>query len=402
MNYALRLAIAAIALTGPLLGDTRKICQEKTLADEQTCLGTAWNTYQNDLARATKHYNDCMDPTPQPGSSLGGCYYDALQRCGSDDACLTKGMAYCDSLYKGPSGVCANSQNSANAAAEINLGTANDGCVQTYTDQNLACPQTPGLCDNKDSDCISEYDVGPFCVDGRCSAGCTDPWDNCHGQVQCCGSGGGQNCDSYEVSCPADSQDFECYDGLCDGSGCCESYDPIVIDVTGDGYSLTSPSAGVQFDMSGTGRKTQVSWTSTGSDNAFLALDRNGNGKIDDGTELFSNFTPQPGTGSNRNGYNALAVYDEPRNGGNGDGWIDSSDAIYSKLRLWIDRNHNGISEPSELYTLPQKGIKRISLQYEKQKWLDAYNNVFRYRAEVIDNGGKDHWAYDILLHQAK
>jgi hypothetical protein len=175
-----------------------------------------------------------------------------------------------------------------------------------------------------------------------------------------------------------------------------------VIDVTGDGYSLTSPSAGVQFNMSGTGRKTQISWTSAGSNNAFLVLDRNGNGKIDDGTELFSNFTPQPGTGSNRNGYNALAVYDERRNGGNGDGWIDSRDAIYSKLRLWIDRNHNGISEPSELYTLPQKGIKRISLRYEKQKWLDAYNNVFRYRAKVIDNGGKDHWAYDILLHQAK
>jgi hypothetical protein len=73
MNYALRLAMAAIALTGPLLGDTRKICQDKTNDTRATCRGDAWNQYQKDLGTAQSHYNECMDPNPRSGSSLGGC-----------------------------------------------------------------------------------------------------------------------------------------------------------------------------------------------------------------------------------------------------------------------------------------------------------------------------------------
>ena len=124
-----------------------------------------------------------------------------------------------------------------------------------------------------------------------------------------------------------------CY-ALNDGSGCnccSDYYDPIIIDVSGDGYSLTSSAEGVKFDMSGNGQEEQLAWTSAGSDDAFLALDRNGNGKVDGGTDLFSNFTPQPqpAKGSVKNGWAVLAVYDQPENGGNGDGWIDAHDAVY-------------------------------------------------------------------------
>ena len=67
--------------------------------------------------------------------------------------------------------------------------------------------------------------------------------------------------------------------------------------------------------------------------NAWLALDRNGNGVIDDMEELFGDLTPQP-SGPNRNGYKALAVFDDPRKGGNGDGRIDRADSIYPRLRV--------------------------------------------------------------------
>jgi len=174
--------------------------------------------------------------------------------------------------------------------------------------------------------------------------------------------------------------------------------------VDGDGYALTSAANGVMFDMAGNGKKVQIAWTSGGSDDAFLALDRNGNGRIDNGTELFSNFTPNSG-GRQGNGFIALAFYDQPANGGNGDGWIDAHDAVYPKLLLWVDKNHNGISEPSELFSLPQLGIQRISLDYALNNWTDAYGNVSRYRSTVVRQHpypGENDWGYDVLLQSRK
>jgi hypothetical protein len=187
---------------------------------------------------------------------------------------------------------------------------------------------------------------------------------------------------------------------------CTDTYDPVIIDVKGDGYSLTSAANGVNFDMTGNGKDAQIAWTSAGSDDAFLALDRNGNGRIDNGTELFSNYTPQPNsTKIPGNGWDALAVYDQPANGGNQDGVIDVHDAIYPKLLLWVDKNHNGKSEPSELFTLPQLGIVRIDLHYTLSKWTDAYGNAFRYRSAVVHKNpypGEQDAAYDVILQSGK
>jgi len=183
----------------------------------------------------------------------------------------------------------------------------------------------------------------------------------------------------------------DCIDGYqfeswrCD----CVPLSPIVIDTRGDGYSLTSADDGVTFDLDANGRVIEkIAWTEPQSDDGWLVLDRDGNGRIDSGAELFGSRTPAYANGSEpvaANGFEALSFTEGPDYGGGiPDGVIDSRDAVYARLRVWFDRNHNGVTDRDELVPLSQIGIVAIRTDYRRDGRRDRFGNRFALQGTAV------------------
>ncbi len=158
---------------------------------------------------------------------------------------------------------------------------------------------------------------------------------------------------------------------------------PIVLDLDGDGYHLGDLDHAVDFDIDADGVRERLTWTAGGTRDALLCRDVDRNGSIDDGRELFG-YATRLADGSNAVvGYRALAEMDSPTAGGNGDGVVDARDPAYAELCVWVDANHDGVSQTGEVAPLTSTQFVGLRYAYQTTRRRDTSGNLFRYRSSA-------------------
>ncbi|MEG2569461.1 MAG: hypothetical protein RSA84_24950, partial [Acinetobacter sp.] len=154
--------------------------------------------------------------------------------------------------------------------------------------------------------------------------------------------------------------------------------DPLILDLDGNGIEITALSQGILFDANGDSIKTGTAWV--GKNDGILVWDRNNNGLIDSGQELFGDETVLMNGRKAAHGFEALAELDTGGAGeaptgttpgeelidGQNDGIFDARDSHFNQIKIWIDKNQDGISQADELKTLTELGIQSIAIQSER------------------------------------
>ncbi len=184
---------------------------------------------------------------------------------------------------------------------------------------------------------------------------------------------------------------------------------PLVLDLNGnaqldlvDAFDDTNP---VMFDIMGKGQKLRSGWVT--AEDAMLFIDVNKNGKVDDGRELFSEFSwdrddPEPKARRRfYNGYQALAQYDD-----NQDGIIDAKDVAYQEIKVWRDRDQDGMSSEGEVQSLLAAGVREMSLAYEKtsnsNNWPVVKGNDVKLVATYTTLTGEVRQTADVWFRQRR
>ncbi len=159
------------------------------------------------------------------------------------------------------------------------------------------------------------------------------------------------------------------------------SIPPMAIDLDGEGIeTIDINNSQIYFDIDNDGFREQTGWIS--KNEAILAIDKNGNGKIDDQSEMFGS--------TEKTGFEELKELDT-----NGDGIIDSKDADFNKIRVWQDLNENGVTDEGELKTATEAGIKSILTNSYKMNEINN-NNIITEKATVVYNDGTTKDLYDV------
>ncbi|OGB32562.1 MAG: hypothetical protein A3F78_11155 [Burkholderiales bacterium RIFCSPLOWO2_12_FULL_61_40] len=163
---------------------------------------------------------------------------------------------------------------------------------------------------------------------------------------------------------------------------------PIILDLNGDGVKTLGVGSGVKFDLFADGDSVKTGWVSSGD--GLLVLDRNHDGQINDGAELFGSSTKLASGDKAADGYMALRELDS-----NQDGMISDEDAVFDELRVWVDSNSDGVSGDGEIKTLASLGITKISTQATVGTGTDN-GNLVGLTSSYETSDGATHAAADV------
>ena len=131
----------------------------------------------------------------------------------------------------------------------------------------------------------------------------------------------------------------------------------------------------------------------------FLVLDRNQNGVIENGVELFGTAAPLLLSSARPlHGYEVLAEFDDPILGGNGDQVIDQHDAIFAHLGVWLDKNRDAVTQEGEVVSLAEAGVEGISLAYFESDETDQWGNEFKWWSPIYLDDGRISMSVDIFF----
>jgi hypothetical protein len=189
--------------------------------------------------------------------------------------------------------------------------------------------------------------------------------------------------------------------------------DPLALDLNNDGITTISANDGIMFDHNNSGIRYGTGWINPSD--GWLALDRNGNGKIDSGRELFGDNTRKLDGNFAAHAYDALKSFDTNNDGqvsaadatGDADssGTIDGSetywdidnngeydasvDKTFADLRVWVDANSNGVTDGGELKTLAELNIVSIGTGKTTVNVADENGNLNTFKGNYTTSSGE-------------